>query len=100
MGVLRFRSRMTITGPLDLGSDASVRLTTSAANKLALGSGDSLDLLTNNNNLQLPGGTAAIGTAAMGTTNGRIRVGSQGGTMALALQINGTTYYILADGNL
>ncbi len=100
MGVLRFRSRVTITGPLDLASDASVRLTSTAANKLALGAGDSLDLLTNNNNIQLPGSAAAIGTAAMGTTNGRIRTGTTSGSPCIAVQIGGTTFFILTSGNL
>ncbi len=100
MGVLRFKTRVSITGPLDLGSDASVRLTSLTANKLSLGAGDSLNLLTNDNNIQLPGSAAAIGTAAMGTTNGRIRTGTTSGSPCIAVQIGGTTFFILTSGNL
>lgn len=100
MAVTRNRGRHIFHGGLDLGSTASVGLRAVAADKFGLASGDAFDLMTNNNNLQLPGGTTAIGTAAMGTSTNRIRLGTQGGTVCLAVECNGTTWFFLKSGNL
>src|SRR5258706_41365 len=87
-----------VGGTLDMGADVQVVRT--GANLLGLATGDAVDLMTNNNNLQLPGGTTAIGTTAMGTGTQRLRVGTNGGTVVLALELGGTTFFFNRSGNL
>jgi len=47
--------------------------------------------------LEIPNSTSAV--AALGG-NGRIALATQGGTPAIAAQINGSTFYWLRDGNV
>lgn len=103
MGVTKIRQNLNVAGSATATSfkiGADTQIVRTAADKVGLASGDSLDLMTNGNNLQLPGGTAAIGTAAMGVLQQRLRIGSQGGTACLAFSLFGTTYFLLPSGNL
>lgn len=122
MALEKIRSRLAVSGSLTLGGDTV--LSRGAANRLDLASGDTLRLISGTLQLSsacslagaggtistsnmldvsggtpvIPNGTAAIGTAGM--TNGRIRIGTQGGTYAIAFDANGTTWFCLKDGNL
>ena len=101
MALEKFRGRIAVSGSLTIGGD--VVLSRGAANRLDLGSGDSLVITAGTLNasagtIVIPNGTAAIGTAGM--ANGRVRIGTQGGTYCIAFDANGTTWFCLKDGNL
>lgn len=109
MGVKKIRGALSVAGAItdragvfkatsgtfDIGAD--VRLTRSAADTLALASGDILDL-SGAAGLRVPNGTAALGTA-LTVGNGGIRIATVNGTPALGFQHNGTVFYALKDGN-
>jgi hypothetical protein len=101
MALEKVRGRLAISGSLTIGGD--VTLTRGAANRLDLGSGDSLTITAGTLNASagttlIANGTAALGTA--GQVTGRIRLATQGGTPCIGFDLNGTTFYVLRGGNL